>query len=127
MAKNDTEKKGLKPCQYRAITALVATSDAAAAAKAAGVSLRTVRRWMTTAAFNEEVANAESELVRGAARRLGHLADKALGVLESVMNDKDAADSPRIRAATAVLDTCLRWRAQVSLEERLSALEKQVQ
>lgn len=118
------KEQGLKPAQYRAVAALVATGDVRAVAKAVGASERTVRRWMAMPAFKAELRDAETELVQTAARRLGRLADKALGVLEGVMDDPEAADNPRIRAAATVLDTCLRWREQVDLEQRLRTLEE---
>ena len=78
-------------------------------------------------AFKAVLRDAESEVIHVAARRLGALADKALNVLEGIMDDVAAADNPRIRAAATVLDTCLRWREQAVLEERVRSLEKQVE
>ncbi len=126
MAKNDLVENELKPCHYRALTALVATGDRAAAAEAGGVSERTLRRWLDKSAFRAQLCEAESEVVRTAARRLGRLADKALGVLEGVMDNSDAPDHPRIRAAATILDTCLRWREHVTFEERIQQLEQRM-
>jgi transposase-like protein len=124
MARNDIPEKELKPCHYRAVTALVASGDVTVAAQAAGVSERTLRQWMIQWAFKSELDNAETEVVRSAARRLGRLADKALAVLENVLDDTSTAGNPRIRAATTILETCLRWREQVSLEDRVATLER---
>lgn len=126
MAGFDMSKKELKPAQYQAVIALVNTGDVIAAARAATVSERTLRRWMTMPIFRAQLQEAENEMVRTAARRLGGLADKALTVLENVLDKDDIADNPRIRAATAVLDTCLKWREQVLVEERLRVLEQRL-
>ncbi|MFH1844190.1 MAG: hypothetical protein ABIF77_13370 [bacterium] len=126
MSHNDTRENELKPEQFRAVVTLATTGNMPAAAEAAGVSVRTLQRWATLPAFRQEVLAAETEIVRTAARRLGTLAQKALGVLESVMDDGAAADSPRIRAASTVLDTCLRWREATLIEERLQAVERRV-
>lgn len=126
MAKIDATENELKSQQFRAVTALVTTGSVPTAAEAAGVSLRTLQRWMALPTFRQELQNAEAEVLRTAARRLGTLAQKALGVLEEVMGNKKAADSPRIRAANVVLDTCMRWREQVMIEERVQALEQHI-
>jgi len=126
MAENDIQEKALTPAQYRGVAALVSTGDVQAAADAGGVSERSVRRWMALPAFKQELVWAEAETLKSAARRMGCLANKALGVLEGVLDDNSAADGPRIRAATAVLDICLRWHERVTIEERLQALEKRM-
>ena len=124
MTGNDRKKEKLRPEQYRAIAALVSSGRLNEAAQEAGVSSRTLRRWMESYAFEERLRAAEDELVRASARRLGGLVEKALDVLNAVMADDKAAVGHRLRAAALVLESSLRWREQVALEERLLALEQ---
>lgn len=126
MAENGTHKKNLRPDQFRAVAVLVATGDTSLAANAGGVSMRTLRRWLSTAEFMEELARAETDCIRSASRRLAGLVEKALSELETVLDDQGATHNPRIRAASVILDTTLRWRERLDLEERLSKLEKTI-
>jgi len=124
MSATDARKNELRPCHVKAIASLVASGDLGTAAETSGVSARTLQRWLATPAFQKALAEAETEALRGAARKLGRLADKALRVLEAVMDSRDAADNARLRAAATVLDTALRWREAADLEARVCKLEE---
>ncbi len=126
MSQNVPRKIGLSSRQYRAIMPLITGGGVNEAAQAAGVTRRTITRWLELPEFRDELARAETETVRAASRRMARLADDALGVIESVMNDPKAGQHPRLRAAGLILDACLKWRESVSYEDRLRALEEMI-
>lgn len=109
MSEKVPPKNMLRPRQFRAIAALLASGKVADAAVAAGVTTRTVRRWHKEPDFRHELALARSEVIESGARRLSGLTEKAIDVLEEIMEDKTAADHPRIRAAATVLEHAWRW------------------
>lgn len=109
--------------QARAIVALLAASTVDAAAVAAGVSERSLRRWMQTPDFRYALAAAEDSLLDSAVRSaVGDLADNRR-VLRAIRDDPDMPPSVRVRAALGMEDSLLRWRELRGLEARLLALE----
>lgn len=127
MSGNVQREKHLSAKQYRAIAALLTCGDITVAAQAADVDERTIRRWLALDTVQWHMRQGEAEIVQRATRRLSSLTDKALSVLEGILDNKDAADNPRIRAAATVLEICLKWREQVELEERIRKLEQHVE
>lgn len=122
MAKNDR----LTTRQQGAIRALLdpSTPTIATAAKAAGVSQETLYRWMREdAAFTAALSDAQGAAIDGAVRQLTALAERAILVVHSVLVDRNASDSARLRAATIALEMLLRLKDAADFETRLRALE----
>lgn len=109
--------------QARAIAALLQARNLAEAAHMAGVSGKTLARWMAEPAFRAALLDAEGQAIDAATRRLVALQAGALDVLEAVLSDTSAAPGVRLRAVQAVLDNLVRLRELRSIEERLAALE----
>ncbi len=126
MAAFDRSHKDLSPDQFRAIAALVSTGSFTKAAVSVGVSERTLRRWMEQATFKERLILSENELISSSVRRLGALVEQALDVLENVMADVDTSSIHKTRAAALVLDSALRWRNQLTIEDRVTSLERKM-
>ncbi len=114
---------GLSPGQGRAISALLACQSIEQAAKQAGISPRTLHRWLTDPDFQAALTEAEGAAIAEATRRLVGLSDAAITTVASLMLDKGASPTVRLRAATSVLDYLLRLRELANVEERLAALE----
>lgn len=128
MDKNGTPKDNLMPKQVSAIAALLTVKDVAGAAKDAGVSLRTLRRWMVSdATFIAALKEAQHQALEDVTRRLAGVASYAITTIAALMADKRTPASVRLRAAIAILDQLLRIRELVSLEERIVALEERAQ
>lgn len=127
MAASVSESKKLTPKQEQAIRALLTSKNVGEAAVAAGVSERTLYRWLTDPAFRAALSVAEGDLLDAATRRLLTLQDDAIGAFEDVLTGgPDVTDTARLRAAQAVLDYLLKLREMRSVEERLTALEAKV-
>lgn len=115
----------LNSAQRRTIRALLSQTSIAAAATVAGISERTIYRWLADGVFRQALTEAESQAIDTAARRLVVLAEKALDRIESLVDNADK-DETKLRAATAILENMLRLTELRSIEQRLSALEKTV-
>ncbi|HLB31196.1 MAG TPA: hypothetical protein VJN91_06680 [Gammaproteobacteria bacterium] len=107
----------------RAVAALLTTRSAVDAAQVAGVSERTIHRWLRDPGFRAQLLEAEGQAVDAAVRRLVHLATSALNALENVLADADSLPGIRLRAAGLVLDHLASLRQLRNVEERLVALE----
>lgn len=115
--------ENLTPKQRKAITALVAGRNFDEAAKAGGVSVRTLHRWRATPEFAAELRAADSEQLLTVARVLNGASQDAVTVLLSVMNDKDAKPDLRLRAAGEILKHRASFFELTTLEARLTDLE----
>lgn len=110
--------------QQRALASLVAAKSIGEAAANAGISERTLTRWLADPAFRAALSLVESELIDSAVRHLLGLQGTAIAVLEDILTNPDVPASVKLRAATSTLDILLRLREMASLERRLTALEQ---
>ena len=110
----------------RAIEALVSGSSRAAAAAAAGVAERTLRRWACSDDFAAALRAAYDEAFTDALRVLRGAAMDAVRALREVASDREAPPPARVAAARAILEE---GRKAIELDEteaRLTALERQL-
>ncbi|MEU9758892.1 hypothetical protein [Streptomyces sp. NPDC047985] len=104
-----------------AVVALARGNTAEQAAREAGVSGRTIRRWMEEAEFGREVTATRTELLQLAVGQLAAASTKAVATLvDALDNEKGQA---RVQAARVLLDAVLALRESLDLEQRLAALE----
>lgn len=118
-----TKPDELTAKQRRAIAALLSGATKTQAASAAGVTARTLARWRDDDAFSAELKRITRQATDDAAVRLSGMVDKSLTVIGSLLDDANAADSVRLRAALATLDAHLRLLEVIDFDERLAALE----
>ncbi|MFB6620333.1 hypothetical protein ACIGFK_07440 [Streptomyces sp. NPDC085524] len=104
-----------------AVLALAQGSTTGQAATAAGVSGRTILRWLDDPEFQREVADMRTELLRLAVGRLAAGATKAVDALVDALDTEKG--QARVQAARTLLDACLSLRESLDLEQRLAALE----
>lgn len=110
--------------QQRAVAALLASKTVAEAAASAKVGERTLFRWLAEdVAFRAALSQAEGELLATTTRRLLGLQGQALEALEYLLT-RGESEGVRLRAAQVALELSLKLREQVSIEQRLQALEQ---
>lgn len=110
--------------QSDAIAALLSCGTVDRAARAAGVSARTLLRWMRLPEFRAEYQAARRQALEAAIGVVQAATSSAVGVLVEVMEDAHAPASTRIAAARMVIETSLRGVEALEYEERLSRLER---
>lgn len=115
---------GVSTKQKAAIRALLTGASYAAAAKAAGVHENTVGQWMREPAFLGALQQAEGEAMQVITRSLVSLAEKAAGVLKSILDDTQARNSSKVRAADVVLGRLLEIKRMSEFEDRLRRIEE---
>ena len=120
MSKNNT----LSIKKQRAIETLATSGNVAEAARAANVSRKTLYRWLRQSDFTEALEVAAQESLANLSRELVRLGAQSVTTLEEAMTDTEAAASTKVRAADVVLARLLQLRELVSIESRLTALEK---
>jgi transposase-like protein len=100
---------------------LAAGGNYSDAATEAGVSRRTVARWMSDPTFAKSVSDARAEQVQALTGQLTSLADGAVLVLSEVL--VEGTNPERLRAAQMILDWGTRLRRDTELEARLLEVE----
>jgi hypothetical protein len=128
----ESGKKGdaLTPRQLRAVAALVEGLDQAQAARSAGISTRTLRRWQEEPAFKAALTRASADAFEIVCRRMGKLAARAVNVLSRslIAAERNGADANKSTAiATAVLDRAIKLRENLEVEARLVAIERRLE
>ena len=111
--------------QQKALDALLRGCTQEAAAREAGVSRRTLGRWLSrNVAFQQALRDAEQEALKRIHRRLVALAESACDALAQALQGE--AQPAQVRAADEVLARLMPLRELVEIEERLKALEEKV-
>ena len=109
--------------RLKAIDVIVAGGDDTAAAVAAGVTSRTIRRWKGEPAFADAIIRAQDELLEKTSIELTRSAQFAVALLRQFLADVAMKPQIRLRAAEILLNSTLRWRELKDVERRLAALE----
>jgi hypothetical protein len=110
--------------QEAAIVALLAEPTHTAAARAAGISLATLQRWLSMPAFLAAYRAARRQVVEQAVAQSQRAAGEAIETLRANLTAQRPAD--QIRAARAVIDYALRGLEVTDLVERVAELERVV-
>ena len=116
----------LTPRQLKALQALVTEPTRAAAAKSAGVAERTLRQYLENPEFLAEYRRAYSDALEDAARRAAGALGVALSTLEELADNSLEPGQTRATAAKGLIDAATRLYAMVSVERRLTELEKRM-
>ena len=107
-----------------AIAALLTQRNQEEAAREAGVSKRTLHRWLKMPAFHTAYLEARRAAMFQANARLQQAASAAVSTLLKIMIDPSAPASARVRAADRVLERGRQGLETEDLEIRLTALEQ---
>ena len=106
------------------VAALAAGCTYEDAARQAGVSERTVRRRLDDPGFRKQVDAARGEMISRAVAQLSAAATEAVGTLRELLASE--LDFARLGAARAILEVGFKYREQLDLAERITALEEQL-
>jgi hypothetical protein len=108
-----------------AAAALALGESKAIAAKKAGISTKTVQRWLADeAAFADLVAEFRTAYIGESAGILAHASTSAARKLHQLVSE--APDMVALSAARTILAMADQYRAAMELEERIKALELEV-
>ena len=135
MTKSDTEEQGdidedgeredwegLPAAQEKAIQALLCCVTVEAAAKKAGISGRTLHRWLKEPGFRQSHLAARRQVMEQA---VGSLQRASLGAVEAlVRNLKCGVPTVEVSAARVILDAGLKGVEMLEFADRLAAVEE---
>lgn len=107
-----------------AIIALLTAPNIDEAAKIVGVGASTLYRWLKLPEFQEELKEARRQAVALAIGKLQRSTSAAVGVLQSVAEDKEAPASARVSAAKTIIEMALKAVELDDVIRRLDEIEK---
>lgn len=114
----------LNPNQRKAIPALLENPTLLKAAEACGLNERTLRRFLEDPVFRAELQKREGIILDEMTRRLLQMSGKAVDALADVLEWPAQPGAANMRlAAKTVIDSLLKIRELVTVEQRLSDLE----
>ena len=94
----------LPPKQHRAVIALLENPTVVAAAEAAGVSHRTLTRWLAEdIEFQDALRDAQRRALDQTISQLASAAPLAANVLTDIANDEAVSAAVRVQAASKIL------------------------
>lgn len=109
--------------QQKALTALLTSPSRAEAAKAAGVTTRTLQNYLADPEFQVEYKKAFGNMVDDAAAQARQSFAPALSTLREIVEDKDEDANARISAARAILSHGMKLIETTDILDRLNELE----
>lgn len=118
---------GLSARKRAFVAAMAAGLTQTEAAATVGVKDRTARRYMADPLVRAELARAQDGILSQVTLRMEAGSNRALDVLDEVMQDKSMPPSVRVRAALGWLEHHWRARELHTLTERVEALEQKLE
>jgi len=121
-AEDDVAEGDLTAVQEKAIAALLSAVTVEAAAKKAGVSDRTLHRWLRDPPFRQAYLAARRVVMEQA---VGRLQRASLGAVDAlVRNLKCGQPATEVRAAQVILESGMKGVEMLEFEERLATIEQ---
>jgi hypothetical protein len=108
----------------QAIAALLSEKNIPNAAACAGVSLRTLTRWLAKPGFRRAYRQARRQVVDQALSRLQAALGRAVSTLEDLLTAENA--NVRLNAAKTIVEQCNKAVELDDLAEQLDALKRQI-
>ena len=116
----------LTPGQRRLVAAMLTARSVPEAAKTAGVSLRSARRWLQVPAVKADLSAALDVALAETARRTVAAMGGALDTLEEIHGDREQPAAARVSAAGRILETGPKLAELQDLARRLAELEERI-
>ena len=116
----------MTPKMQRALTALFQTTTRAEAARAAGLSERTLRTYFRNVEFVQAYSATLGAVLQDAGRRSAGALDTAVETLTEITGNVLETSANRTQAAKVLIDTALKLNTLTALESRLAELEKRM-
>jgi hypothetical protein len=121
--RNLSEDSGLTPAQERTLVALLSTPNHEMAAKQAGITSRTLRKYLRTPEFRTEYQTRRREMLASAIALAQQYAVDMAAVQISLAKDTNISPSVRVTAANNIFGIAMSG-TQEDLLERIERLEE---
>ena len=112
--------------QTKALECLLLYPTMQDAAKAAGIDVKTLRRYLQTPEFQNAYKQATRDIISSAAREAQQAISPAIKTLRSILEDESSGAMPKISAARAIIDYGLRLTEIVDIISKIEGADNNV-
>ena len=109
--------------QTQALAALLTQPTKEKAAKAAGIGLTTLKRYLADPEFQEEYQKAVSDLIEDAATAAKQSLNPAISCLQEIVTREDSTDANRIAASRSLIEYGIKLIETFDILKKLDELE----
>lgn len=110
--------------QELAINELLKGNSIAQSAKNVGVSEATLNRWLANTEFKVVLNERKSLIVDNCIDKINLLGNKAITVLDSMLDDEKVSSSVRLNASKSILDMILKFNEQRNIMDKMKEIEE---
>lgn len=127
MSENVLQDGNLNESQLKALDSLANGATKLQAATIAGVTVRTLDRWMADdPAFDNALRIVTDAAVSDAKRRLSAMLEKSLTALEAIIENSDTKDRDKLRAIELNINNFVKLREFDELISRIEEIEQRL-
>lgn len=110
--------------QELAINELLKGNSIVESAKNVGVSEATLNRWLANTEFKVVLNERKSLIVDNCIDKINLLGNKAITVLDSMLDDEKVSSNVRLNASKSILDMILKFNEQRNIIDKMKELEE---
>ena len=109
--------------QELAINELLKGNSIVESAKNVGVSEATLNRWLANTEFKVVLNERKSIIVDNCIDKINLLGNKAITVLDSMLDDEKVSSNVRLNASKSILDMILKFNEQRNIMDKMKEIE----
>lgn len=110
--------------QELAINELLKGNSIVDSAKNIGISEATLNRWLANSEFKVVLNERKGLIVDNCIDKLNLMGNKAIKVLDSILDNESASDNVKFNASKSILDMILKFNEQRNIIDKMKELEE---
>lgn len=110
--------------QELAINELLKGNSIVDSAKIIGISEATLNRWLANSEFKVVLNERKSMIVDNCIDKVNLMGNKAIKVLDSILDNESASDNVKLNASKSILDMILKFNEQRSIIDKMKEIEE---
>lgn len=110
--------------QELAINELLKGNSIVDSARIVGVSEATLNRWLANTEFKVVLNERKSLIVDNCIDKINLMGNKAIKVLDSILDNDSASDNVKFNASKSILDMILKFNEQRNIIDKMKELEE---
>lgn len=110
--------------QELAINELIKGNSIVDSARNVGISEATLNRWLANAEFKVVLNSRKKQIVDNCIDSVNLMGNKAIKVINSILDNDNASDYVRLNASKSILDMILKFNEQNNIIEKMKEIEE---
>ena len=110
--------------QELSINELLKGNSIVESAKIVGVSEATLNRWIANSEFKTVLNERKSLIVDNCIDKINLMGNKAITVLDSILDDENVSSNVRLNASKSILDMILKFNEQRNIMDKMKEIEE---